>query len=200
MHRWTTIPWPIDPGVVCFANFRLSSSRRGSTGVGLPGGGQVLDARSASAVHSHAQFIGSRTRAKWIHYPTPRLPTTTPGATSRGPSGTCGCSPAPSPAPSRTCARRPSPPPRPSASSRSSRTRSTAACRSWPPRSPSRVCRRTPDAGGWPRSWSAAARRPPPCRPPAGGWRSAAMLARYASAVAVEDGAVVRLFGGGVES
>ena len=31
----------------------------------------------------------------------------------------------------------------------------------------------------------------------AGGWRSAAMVARYASAVAVEDGAVARLFGGG---
>ncbi len=30
----------------------------------------------------------------------------------------------------------------------------------------------------------------------AGGWRSAAMVARYASAVAVEDGAVARLFGG----
>ena len=33
-------------------------------------------------------------------------------------------------------------------------------------------------------------------QPPAGGWRSAAMVARYASAVAVEDGAVARLFGG----
>ena len=32
----------------------------------------------------------------------------------------------------------------------------------------------------------------------AGGWRSAAMVARYASAVAVEDGAVARLFGGSV--
>ena len=31
----------------------------------------------------------------------------------------------------------------------------------------------------------------------AGGWRSAAMVARYASAVAVEDGAVARLFGDG---
>ena len=31
----------------------------------------------------------------------------------------------------------------------------------------------------------------------AGGWRSAAMVARYASAVEVEDGAVARLFGGG---
>jgi len=31
----------------------------------------------------------------------------------------------------------------------------------------------------------------------AGGWRSAAMVARYASAVTVEDGAVARLFGGG---
>ena len=31
----------------------------------------------------------------------------------------------------------------------------------------------------------------------AGGWRSPAMVARYASAVAVEDGAVVRFFGGG---
>ena len=30
----------------------------------------------------------------------------------------------------------------------------------------------------------------------AGGWRSPAMVARYASAVAVEDGAVARLFGG----
>ena len=30
----------------------------------------------------------------------------------------------------------------------------------------------------------------------AGGWRSASMVARYASAVAVEDGAVARLFGG----
>lgn len=30
----------------------------------------------------------------------------------------------------------------------------------------------------------------------AGGWRSAAMVARYASAVAVEDGAVAKLFGG----
>ena len=30
----------------------------------------------------------------------------------------------------------------------------------------------------------------------AGGWRSAAMVARYALAVAVEDGAVARLFGG----
>ena len=34
---------------------------------------------------------------------------------------------------------------------------------------------------------SAAAPRPPPCRP-AGGWRSAVMVACYASAVAVEDG------------
>ena len=31
----------------------------------------------------------------------------------------------------------------------------------------------------------------------AGGWRSAAMVACYAAAVAVEDGAVARLFGGG---
>ena len=31
----------------------------------------------------------------------------------------------------------------------------------------------------------------------AGGWRSAAMVARYASAVEVEGGAVARLFGGG---
>ena len=31
----------------------------------------------------------------------------------------------------------------------------------------------------------------------AGGWRSPAMVARYASTVAVEDGAVARLFGGG---
>ena len=31
----------------------------------------------------------------------------------------------------------------------------------------------------------------------AGGWQSAAMVARYASAVDVEDGAVARLFGGG---
>ncbi len=31
----------------------------------------------------------------------------------------------------------------------------------------------------------------------AGGWRSAAMVARYASAVEVEDGAVARLFGRG---
>ena len=30
----------------------------------------------------------------------------------------------------------------------------------------------------------------------AGGWRSPAMVTRYASAVAVEDGAVARLFGG----
>ena len=38
-----------------------------------------------------------------------------------------------------------------------------------PKRSVSRASRRTPDAGGWPRSWSAAAPRPPPCRPPAAG-------------------------------
>ena len=31
----------------------------------------------------------------------------------------------------------------------------------------------------------------------AGGWCSPAMVARYAAAVAVEDGAVARLFGGG---
>ena len=31
----------------------------------------------------------------------------------------------------------------------------------------------------------------------AGGWRSPAMVARYASAVAVEDDAVARLFRGG---
>ena len=31
----------------------------------------------------------------------------------------------------------------------------------------------------------------------AGGWRSASMVARYTSAVAVEDGAVARLFGDG---
>lgn len=46
------------------------------------------------------------------------------------------------------------------------------------------VALRTPQPGV--RSSSAAAPRPPPCRPP-GGWRSAAMVARYASAVAVED-------------
>lgn len=46
---------------------------------------------------------------------------------------------------------------------------------------------------------SAAARRPPPCRPP-GSWRSAAIVARYASAVAVEDGAVARLLGGMVDT
>ena len=33
----------------------------------------------------------------------------------------------------------------------------------------------------------------------AGGWQSAAMVARYASAVAVEDGAVARLFGAAAE-
>ena len=44
-------------------------------------------------------------------------------------------------------------------------------------------------------SSSAAAPRPPPSRL-AGGWRSAAMVARYASAIEVEDGAVARLFGG----
>ena len=33
----------------------------------------------------------------------------------------------------------------------------------------------------------------------AGGWRSAAMVARYASAVEVEDGAVARLFGGAAD-
>ena len=39
-----------------------------------------------------------------------------------------------------------------------------------------------------------AAPRPPAVQL-AGGWRSAAMVARYASAVAVEDGAGARLFG-----
>ena len=55
------------------------------------------------------------------------------------------------------------------------------------------VALRTPGPGV--RSSSAAAPRRPPSRPPAA-WRSAAMVARYASAVDVEDGAGARLFGG----
>ena len=64
-------------------------------------------------------------------------------------------------------------------------------------RQPLRPRRRGPARGDRARRGGRARRpaRPAP-QPPAGGWRSAAMVARYASAVAVEDGAVARLFGG----
>ena len=128
-----------------------------------------------------------------IHSPSPRPGRPTPRPPARTTGGWSGASRRRSP----PCGPRPSRP-RPTAWSRSAACRSTGAFRPLPSGPASPAPRRTRAAAGWPPNSSAALRGASTTAVQlAGGWRNPQMVARYASAIAIEHGAVAQHFGGG---